>query len=107
MSEAPRQWHVYGREQGPCLVVQPTALAEAGLASTVILPLTARLVEGDAFPLRVKVPAGTCHLEQAAEIMLERIQACNCDLLREDLGELPEALQQEVRLALREFLDLD
>ena len=70
MSPAPRRWHVYvvdleprvrtkPGKQRPCLAVQPSEFAEAGLESTVVLPLTSKLTKADAFPLRVRVPAGT------------------------------------------------
>ena len=56
----PQQWHVYvvdleprvGTKPGkqrPCLVIQPTPFAAAGLPSTVVLPLSTRLID-DAFP---------------------------------------------------------
>jgi len=113
----PRQWHVYivdlepriGTKPGkqrPCLAVQPTELGEAGLGSTVVLPLTTRLVKQDAFPLRVRLPAGTCRLTKDSEILVDQILAWDNDLFRQDLGPLPEALRDDVRRALVDFLDL-
>ena len=57
----PRRWHLYvvdpeprvGTKPGkqrPCVAIQPNEFAEGGLRSTVVLPLTANLVE-DAFSL--------------------------------------------------------
>lgn len=114
---APRQWHVYvvdlepriGTKPGkqrPCLAVQPTPFAEAGLPSTVILPITTRMASADAFPLRVRLPAGVCRLERASEVLVDQILAWDNRLFREDLGLLPEAIQDEIRRALLEFLDL-
>ena len=51
----PHRWHVYvvdlkpriGTKPGkqwPCLVVEPDEFAEAGLANTVVLPLTTRVL---------------------------------------------------------------
>ncbi len=118
MKGVPRQWHLYvvdleprvGTKPGkqrPCLAIQPTAFAEAGLESTVVLPLTSHLVTGNAFPLRVKVPSGTCKLQQESEILVDQILAWDNALFRRELGAIPEAIQDEVRRALKEFLDLE
>ena len=113
----PRRWHIYvvdleprvGTKPGkqrPCLAIQPVEFGEAGLRSTVVLPITTKLVRGDAFPLRVRIPAGTCRLVRDSDVLIDQILAWDNELFREDLGMLPEALQQEVRAALAEFLDL-
>lgn len=113
----PRRWHVYvvdleprvGTKPGkqrPCLAIQPTEFGEGGLPSTVVLPLTTRLVEGHAFPLRVRIPAGVCQLARDSDVLVDQILAWDNELFRTDLGPLPEALQDEVRRALLEFLDL-
>lgn len=113
----PRRWHVYiadleprvGTKAGkrrPCLAIQPTEFSEAGLRSTVVLPLTTRIVEGDAFPLRVRVPAGVCHLTKDGDVLVDQMLAWDNELFRTDLGPLPEALQDRVRRALLDFLDL-
>jgi mRNA interferase MazF len=114
---APRRWHVYivdlerrvgtkpGRQR-PCLAIQPTEFSEAGLRSTVVLPLTTRIVEGDAFPLRVRVRAGVCGLARDSDVLVDQILAWDNELFRTDLGPLPEALRDDVRRALLEFLDL-
>jgi mRNA interferase MazF len=113
----PQRWHVYvvdleprvGTKPGkqrPCLAIQPTELGEAGLASTVVLPITSKLVLADAFPLRVRLPAGVCRLAKDSDVLVDQILAWDNVLFREDMGLLPEALQQEVRRALTEFLDL-
>jgi len=113
----PRRWHVYvvdleprvGTKPGkqrPCLAIQPVEFGEAGLRSTVVLPTTTRLVRGEAFPLRVRVPAGVCRLARDSDILIDQILAWDNELFRKDLGILPEGLQQEVRSALTEFLAL-
>lgn len=113
----PRRWHVYvvdleptvdtrpGRQR-PCLAIQPNEFGEAGLRSTVVLPLTTRVVAGEAFPLRVRFPAGVCRLARDSDVLVDQILAWDNELFRRDLGPLPEALQDEVRRALLEFLDL-
>ena len=112
----PQQWHLYVVDleprvgtkpvkQRPCLAVQPTPFAVAGLPSTVILPLSTRLTD-EAFPLRVRLTKGTCGLTAESDVLVDQILAWDNELFRRDLGELPEALQDEVRAAMREFLDL-
>jgi len=117
LTEPPVRWHLCvvdlaprtgtnpGRRR-PCLVVQPPEFGRAGLPSTVVLPLTTRLTGAGAFPLRVRVPAGTCGLAHDSDVMVDQIMAWDNALFRDDLGAVPEAVQDEVRRALGEFLDL-
>lgn len=113
----PERWHVYvvdleprvGTKPGkqrPCIAIQPTEFGQAGLASTVVLPLTTKVVERDAFPLRVRLPAGVCGLRRESDALVDQVLAWDNELFRRDMGILPEALQLEVRRALLEFLDL-
>ena len=113
----PKRWHLYTVDleprvrskpgkQRPCLVIQPFEFAEGGLTSSVVIPLTTKLKGRDAFPLRVEMPGGTCALKQDSELMIDQILAWDHSLFREDLGEIPEGLQEKVREALRDFLDL-
>jgi mRNA interferase MazF len=112
----PRRWHLYvvdleprvGTKPGkqrPCLVIQPQEFGAAGLESTVVLPLTTQILPDDAFPLRVRIPKGTCGLAKDSEVLLDQILAWDNSLFRKELGMLPEALIENVRSALREFLD--
>lgn len=112
----PRRWHIYvvdleprvGTKPGkqrPCLAIQPSEFSQAGLESTVILPLTTKLSRQDAFPLRVRVPKGTCGLEADSEILIDQILAWDNAFFRKELGALPEALVEQVTAALRDFLD--
>ena len=117
MPLVPERWHIYivaldprvGTKPGkqrPCLAIQPTEFGEAGLPSTVVLPLTTKVVREDAFPLRVRVPAGVCGLARDSDILVDQILAWDNELFRRDLGAVPEAVRDEVRRALLEFLDL-
>jgi mRNA interferase MazF len=114
----PQRWHLYvlaldprvgtkPRKQRPCLAIQPTEFGEAGLPSTVVLPLTTKVVREEAFPLRVRIPAGVCGLTRDSDILVDQILAWDNDLFRRDLGPVPDAVRDEVRRALLEFLDLD
>jgi len=111
----PQRWHVYvvdlqprvGTKPGkqrPCLAIQPSEFGEAGLASTVILPLTTKIVGQKAPPPRAYSP-GRVRLAQESDVMIDQILAWDNELFGEDLGVLPEGLQDEVRRALLEFLD--
>ena len=113
----PLRWHLYtvdlqpriGTKPGkqrPCIAVQPSEFGEAGLESTVILPLTTKLTPGDAFPLRVRIPGGTCGLESDSDVLVDQILAWDNSLFRKELGLLPEALVDHVKAALKDFLDL-
>ncbi len=113
----PRRWHLYivdleprvGSKPGkqrPCLAVQPSEFGDAGLESTVVLPLTTRLEKKDAFPLRVRIPKGTCGLDRDSEVLIDQILAWDNSLFHKELGKLPEALVGKVTDALRDFLDL-
>lgn len=113
----PRRWHVYivdlaprvGTKPGkqrPCVAIQPSEFGEAGLPSTVILPMSSKVVEADAFPLRVRLPAGVCGLAKDSDVLVDQILAWDNELFVRELGVLPEALQDEIRAALLDFLDL-
>ncbi len=93
-------------KQRPCLAIQPTEFAEAGLPSTVVLPLTTKVVREDVFPLRVRIPAGVCGLTRNSDILVDQMLAWDNTLFRRDLGPVPESVRDEVRQALLEFLDL-
>jgi mRNA interferase MazF len=117
MPLVPERWHIYivaldprvGTKPGkqrPCLATQPTEFGEAGLPSTVVLPLTTKVVHEDAFPLRARIPAGVCGLARDSDILVDQILAWDNELFRRDLGAVPEAVRDEVRRARLEFLDL-
>ena len=117
MKTPPQRWHLYvvdfeprvGTKPGkqrPCLAIQPNEFGDAGLESTVVLPLTTRVVTGDAFPLRVRLQKGMGGIERESDILIDQVLAWDNSLFRRECGMLPEALQDRVKAALREFLDL-
>jgi len=116
MPGVPQRWHLHVvaldrhvgttlGKQRPCLAIQPTEFAEAGLPSTVVLPLTTRILREDAFPLRVRVPAGMCGPTRDSDVLVDQMLAWDNSLFRRDLGPVPEAIRDEVRRAVLEFLD--
>ena len=113
----PRRWHLYvvdleprvGTKPGkqrPCLAVQPSEFGAGGLESTVLLPLTTTIVQEDTFPLRVRIPKGTCGLKRESDILVDQILAWDNSLFHRELGRLPEALIEKVTAALKDFLDI-
>ena len=117
MARVPERWHVYvvaldprvGTKPGkqrPCLAIQPTEFGEAGLPSTVVLPLTTKIVHEDVFPLRVRIPAGVCGVSRDSDVLVDQMLAWDNELFRRDLGPIPVAIRDDVRRALLEFLDL-
>jgi mRNA interferase MazF len=113
----PRRWHLYivdleprvGTKPGkqrPCLAIQPSEFAEAGLKSTVVLPLTTKIAPRDAFPLRVRISKGTGGLARDSDVLVDQMLAWDNSLFHKELGVLPEALVEKVTAALRDFLDI-
>lgn len=93
-------------KQRPCVVIQPNEFNESGLQSSVVLPVTTNIISGNNFPLRIRIPKGTCNLEKDSEAMIDQILAWDNELFRKDLGILPEEIQDEIKKALLEFLDI-
>ena len=113
----PRRWHLYivdlepriGTKPGkqrPCLAIQPSEFGEAGLESTVVLPLTTKVSQEDAFPLRVRIPKGTAGLERDSDVLVDQVLAWDNSLFHKELGLLPDALIEKVTAALKDFLDI-
>ena len=97
-----------GTEPGktrPVLIVQAQALLDAGHPSTLIIPLTTRLVEG-AEPLRVRVPASG-RLHRDSDLLIDQLRAIdNHRLGHGPMTRLSPALMARVEAAIREVLGL-
>jgi len=113
----PRRWHLYvvdlepriGTKPGkrrPCLAIQPSEFGEAGLESTVVLPLTTKVSQEDAFPLRVRIPKGTAGLGRDSDVLVDQVLAWDNSLFHRELGLLPDALIEKVTAALKDFFDM-
>lgn len=113
----PKKWHIYiidlepriGTKPGkqrPCICIQPSEFCAAGLGSALVVPLTTNLQSEDTFPIRVRIPKGTCHLEKESEALIEQILAWDTRLFKDDLGIIPEGLQERIKVAIKDFLDL-
>ena len=97
-----------GTEPGktrPVLIVQCQPLLDVDHPSTLVVPLTTKLID-DAAPLRLRVPAGG-DLAQDSDLLLDQLRAIdNNRLVKGPLLRCTEALLAEVDQALREVLDL-
>jgi len=97
-----------GTEPGkirPALVVQSQALLDADHPSTLIVPLTTRLVE-NAEPLRLRIPAQG-GLKRDSDLLLDQLRAIDNKRLTEGpLFQCPAELIAQVDSALCEVLDL-
>jgi mRNA interferase MazF len=113
----PKRWYLYvvnieprvGTKPGknrPCICIQPSEFCAAGLGSALIIPLTTNLQSEDTFPIRVRIPKGTCGIEKTSEALIEQILAWDITLFKKELGEIPEALQEIIKAAIKDFLDL-
>jgi mRNA interferase MazF len=89
----------------PVLIVQCQALLEVDHPSTLVVPLTTRLID-DAAPLRLRIRAGG-ELQQDSDLLLDQLRAIdNNRLVNGPLLRCPGVFMAEVDQALREVLDL-
>ena len=97
-----------GTEPGktrPVLIVQAQALLDAGHPSTLVVPLTTRLVN-DAEPLRIRIPAAG-DLQRESEALVDQLRAIdNRRLIRGPLARVGPRVIAKVGQALLEVLDL-
>ncbi len=101
---SPRQGTEPGKTR-PVLIVQAQALLDAGHPSTLIAPLTTRLVEG-AEPLRVRIRAAG-QLRRDSDALIDQLRAIdNRRLVRGPLARLGPGAMAEAAQALLEVLDL-
>jgi mRNA interferase MazF len=97
-----------GTEPGktrPVLIVQSQVLLDAGHPSTLIVPLTTKLIE-DAEPLRLRVgPSGK--LTRKSDLLIDQLRAIdNRRLAGGPLTRLGEPLMARIGQALQEVLGL-
>ncbi|MCX5977373.1 MAG: type II toxin-antitoxin system PemK/MazF family toxin [Coprothermobacterota bacterium] len=71
-----------------------------------ILPITTRKAGRRVFPGEALLPAGTAGLEKESLVLAHQIRAISKNRLQRHLGKLPPELQDQVRKALRLFLEL-
>lgn len=93
-------------KQRPAICIQPSEFCQAGLGSALIVPLTKNLQSEDAYPIRIRIPIGICGLEKPSEALIEQFLAWDISLFKKDLGVIPEELQEQLKSAIIDFLDL-
>ena len=97
-----------GTEPGktrPVLIVQAQALLDAEHPSTLVVPLTTRLVE-DAEPLRIRIRASGS-LKKDSDALIDQVRAIdNRRLVQGPLSRLVPQQLERVAHALLEVLDL-
>lgn len=97
-----------GTEPGktrPVLIVQAQALLDAGHPSTLVIPLTTRLMSG-AEPLRIRIPAAG-DLQRDSDALIDQLRAIdNRRIVQGPLTRLERRLMATVGEAVLEMLDL-
>ena len=98
-----------GTEPGktrPVLIVQAQALLDANHPSTLIIPLTTKLVE-DAEPLRLRV-AASGGLRHDSDLLIDQLRAIDHRrLVQGPPIRLPASLMHRIEYAVKEVLDVD
>lgn len=97
-----------GTEPGktrPVLIVQAQALLDAGHPSTLVVPLTTRLID-EAEPLRIRISAAG-NLRRDSDALIDQLRAIdNRRLIRGPLTRVGPGVMNSVGEALLEVLDL-
>ena len=108
----PRQGSEPGKTR-PVLVLQTDLLNGIGHPSTIVIPLTARVID-DAYPLRVRIAAGSRGFRADSDILIDQIRAIdNRRLFDATTGEIlkriapaPPGVLEQVEDCLKHVLDL-
>ena len=97
-----------GTEPGktrPVLVVQSQPLLDADHPSTLVVPLTTKLVD-DAAPLRIRIPAAD-RLHSDSDLLVDQLRAIdNRRLIKGPLARLDKSQMATAGAAILEVLDL-
>ncbi len=98
-----------GTEPGktrPVLIMQSQALLNAGHPSTLIVPLTTKLVE-DAEPLRIRIPAAG-RLRKPSDLLMDQMRAIdNGRLVKGPLLRLSNVQMKQIGNAFLEIIGID
>ena len=90
----------------PVLIVQAQALFDVHHPSTLIIPLTTKLVN-DTEPLRLRVAAAG-RLRRDSDLLIDQLRAIdNRRLVQGPVTRLPSTFMQRVDEAIKEVLDLE
>ena len=96
-----------GTEPGktrPVLIIQAQVLLDVSHPSTLIVPLTTRLIE-DAEPLRLRLKA-TNKLEKESDVLIDQIRAIdNTRLIKGPLAQCDLLFMKKVQRAILDVID--
>lgn len=98
----------FGSEVGkirPVIVVQTDLLNEIGHPSTLVCPLTTKII-ADAFPLRVSVPLQNIELQKPSDIQVDQMSAIDNRRFSTYLGKLDDKTIDLFKTALKQVLAL-
>ncbi|MFC2112334.1 type II toxin-antitoxin system PemK/MazF family toxin [Bacteroidota bacterium] len=96
-----------GSEAGktrPVVVVQTNLLNQIPHPSTIVCPITSRVVKSSTL-LRVNLKKGTANLNQDCDILIDQIRAIDNRRLITKIGKLPSSLVNTIKENLRIVLD--
>jgi mRNA interferase MazF len=97
-----------GTEPGktrPVLIVQSQPLLDVDHPSTLVIPLTANLIE-DAAPLRLRVPA-VGKLKHDSDLLIDQLRAIdNARIVQGPLARVAPALMEKIEEAIMAVLDI-
>lgn len=98
-----------GTEPGktrPVLIIQSDLLNKIPHPSTIICPITTKVVK-NAEILRVHLSKGTANLLQECDVMIDQLRAIDNKRLTRKIGELPHELKNKVKENIQIVLDLE
>ncbi len=98
-----------GTEAGkkrPVLVVQTDFLNKISHPSTIICPITSKVVEGFDV-LRVHLPKGEGKMERDSDILIEQLRSIDNKRFIEKIGELPLKLRDTINENIQIVFDLN
>lgn len=89
----------------PAVVLQSDLINEAGYPSTIVIPMTTRLIE-DPGILRLRIKKGQGDLARDSDLLLAQLIAVANESFRQEIGVLPENLMAELENRVRIILAL-
>jgi mRNA interferase MazF len=78
----------------PVVVVEDSAIIDAGSPGIVTVPITSRLAEEN--PLRVRLPAGTAGNRVASDVLVDQVHTLDRALFQEELGAVPAERMRKI-----------
>jgi len=82
----------------PVVVVQSSAVIEAGSPGIVIVPTTSRVVEEN--PLRIHFPAGIAGNRVGSDVLVDQVHTLDRALFRKELGPVPREQMAKILAGL-------